>query len=162
MYATLVDLVQFFRIELTVLLTAAVPMIELRGAIPIGIALGMSPLHAAAVSFVGSLLPAPFILLWVRPVFERLRHTRLFRGLVERLTARSLSKDAHRVQRYGAWGLLLLVAIPLPGTGVWSGSLVAALLDIRFRWAFPAIVVGNFLAAVAVMILSDGFVRVIG
>ena len=162
MYATFVDLIQFFRIELTVLLTAAVPMIELRGAIPVGIALGMSPFHAAVVSFFGSLLPAPFLLLWIRPVFEKLRQTRLFRGLIERLTARSLQKDGHRLQRYGAWGLVLLVAIPLPGTGVWSGSLAAALLDIRFRWAFPAIVAGNFLAAVAVMLLSDGFVRVIG
>jgi len=124
--------------------------------------LGMTPLHAAVVSFFGSLIPAPFILLCIRPIFERLRQTRLFRGLVDRLTHRSLNKDAHRVQRYGAWGLILLVAIPLPGTGVWSGSLVAALLNIRFRWAFPAIVVGNFLAAVAVMLLSDGFVRVIG
>ncbi len=155
----LTELIHLFRIELTVFFMAAVPMVELRGAIPMGVALGMSPLHATIISYLGSLLPAPFILLWIKPVFDILRNTRPFRRIVEKLTERSMNKSSPKVQRYGAWGLILLVAVPLPGTGVWSGSLAAALLNIPFKWAFLAIMVGNFLAAVAVMMLSDGVSR---
>lgn len=148
----------FLTIEFTVMLTAALPVIELRGAIPVGISLGLSPLHATLLSLIGSMIPVPFILFTIRPVFNHLRRTKTFRKLVHRITNRSLSRSG-RIQKYGAWGLLVFVAIPLPGTGVWSGSLAAALLDMRFKWAFPAILVGNVIAAVLIMMLSNGVIR---
>ena len=67
-----------------------------------------------------------------------------------------------RVKKYGAWGLFLFVAIPLPGTGVWTGSLIAALMNMRFKLAFPAIVCGNLVAGVVIMLLSHGFAEFIG
>lgn len=143
--------------ELLVMLTAALPVVELRGAIPVGLSLGMSPLHAVLLSLIGSMLPVPFILLGVRPVFKYLRGTQLFRNVVGELADRTLSNHGARVQKYGAAALILVVAVPLPGTGVWTGSLVAALLDIRLRWAFPAILMGNIVAAIAVLWLSYGF-----
>ena len=143
--------------ELIVLLTAALPVVELRGAIPVGLSLGMSPLHAVLLSLVGSMIPVPFILFGVRPVLKYLRSTELFRKLVGGLTDRTLNKHGAKVQKYGAAALIMLVAVPLPGTGVWTGSLVAALLDIRFRWAFPAILVGNMIAGAAVLWMSYGF-----
>lgn len=151
------NLIEFLSIEFTVLLTAAMPIIELRGAIPVGISLGLSPIHATILAFVGSMIPVPIILFTIRPIFNAMKVTKVFRGLVERLTHRSMSKNAHKIQKYGAWALIPIVAIPLPGTGVWSGSLAAALLDIRFKWAFPAILIGNFLAAIAVVTLSNVF-----
>lgn len=149
----------FFTIEFTVMLTAALPIIELRGAIPVGISLGLSPMHATLISLIGSMIPVPFILFTIRPVFNYLKKTRTFRDFVHKLTHRSMSKS-RRIQKYGAWGLLVFVAIPLPGTGVWSGSLAAALLDIRFKWAFPAILIGNVIVAVLIMMLSNGVIRI--
>ena len=154
-------LLNFLSIELTVLLTAALPIIELRGAIPVGISLGLSPIHATLISLMGSMIPVPFILFTIRPIFNYLKTTKIFKKLVHRLTDKSMSKSG-KIQKYGAWGLLIFVAIPLPGTGVWSGSLAAALLDMRFKWAFPAILVGNIIAAAIIMGLSNGVVSVFG
>lgn len=145
--------------ELAVLLMAALPILELRGAIPVGITLGLSPINAAAISFVGSMIPVPILLFVIRPVFNALKKTKLFKRIVDKLINRSLSKSG-RIQKYGAWGLVLFVAIPIPGTGIWSGTLIASLLDIRFKWAFPAILAGNLIAAIIVMGLSSGVVRV--
>ncbi|NMA92977.1 MAG: small multi-drug export protein [Firmicutes bacterium] len=149
----ILKLTNYISIELTVLLTAALPVVELRGAIPVGISLGLSPLHAAVLGFIGSMIPVPIILFAARPVFNYLRQTRLFRKLVGRLTDNS-RRNRDKIQKYGVWGLIVLVAIPLPGTGVWSGSLAAALLDMRFKLAFPAILVGNLIAGIIIMALS--------
>ena len=146
----------FLSKELIVLITAAMPVIELRGAIPVGLSLGMSPLHATLLSLLGSMLPVPFILFGVRPVFNYLKKTVLFERLVGRITERALNNNEARIQKYGTLGLVIVVAIPLPGTGVWTGSLIAALLDIRFKWAFPAIFAGNIIAALAVLVISYG------
>ena len=162
MEATLIELLNFLSIELTVMLTAALPVIELRGAIPVGISLGMTPVHAAIIAFIGSMIPVPFILFTIRPIFNYLKTTRMFKKLVHKLTASSLKNNSGKIQKYGVWGLILLVAIPLPGTGVWSGSLAAALLDMRFKWAFPAIFVGNLIAGILIMGVSNGVFKVIG
>lgn len=154
------ELLNFFTKELVVLLIAALPIIELKGAIPVGISLGLSSANATLISFIGSMLPVPFILFTIRPIFHYLKKTRIFRGLVQRLTDKSIQGNGNKIQRYGAWGLVLIVAIPLPGTGVWSGSLIAALLDMRFRWAFPAIFLGNLIAAILIVGLSNGVIQV--
>lgn len=154
------EIFNFLSVELTVMLTAALPIIELRGAIPVGISLGLSPLHATVLSFIGSMIPVPFILFTIRPIFNYLKKTKTFEKVVNKLTNKSMAKSG-KIQKYGAWGLLVFVAIPLPGTGVWSGSLIAALLDMRFKWAFPAIFVGNLIAGILIMALSNGVVSVI-
>lgn len=147
--------------ELTVVLTATLPIIELKGAIPVGIAMGMAPLHAFVLAFLGSMIPVPFILFSIRPIFNYLKSTKVFRNLVEGLTNKSMGKSG-RIKKYGTWGLFLFVAIPLPGTGVWTGSLIAALMNMRFKLAFPAIVCGNLVAGVIIMLLSHGFAEFIG
>ena len=161
MEAILKELLNFLSIEFTVMLTAALPIIELRGAIPVGISLGLSPIHATLLGLVGSMIPVPFILFSIRPIFNYLKTTKIFKRLVHKLTDKSMSKSG-KIQKYGAWGLLVFVAIPLPGTGVWSGSLAAALLDMRFKWAFPAILVGNIIAAAIIMGLSNEAFKLIG
>jgi len=152
-------LIDFLSIEFTVMLTAALPIIELRGAIPIGISLGLSPIHAGILSFIGSMIPVPFILFTIRPIFNHMKKTRTFKKLIHKITDRSIHNSG-KIQKYGAWGLLVFVAIPLPGTGVWSGSLAAALLDMRFKWAFPAIFFGNLIAGLIIMTLSHGVFNV--
>jgi len=156
------SLLDFLTIELTVLLTAAMPIIELRGAIPLGLSLGMSPFHATLISLVGSMIPVPFILFTIRPIFNYLKTTKTFKKLIHRLTDKSLSNNGQKIQKYGVWGLIILVAIPLPGTGVWSGSLAASLLDMRFKWAFPAILIGNIIAAFIVLGVSNSIINIFG
>lgn len=161
MLAAAQTLMNFLSVEFTVFLTAAIPVVELRGAIPLGLSLGMSPLHAALISLAGSMLPVPFILFTIRPIFKYLRTTKLFRRIIGRLTDKSINNSGHKIQKYGAWGLVIFVAIPLPGTGVWSGSLAAALLDMRIKWAFPAILLGNIIAAIIVTGVSLGVINVL-
>lgn len=155
------SLIDMLTVELTVFLTAAIPLIEVRGAIPLGVSLGMTPLHAAIVSLAGSMVPVPFILLTIRPIFNYLRRTKTFKKLISHLTDKSINNNGHRIQKYGAWGLLIFVAIPLPGTGVWSGSLAAALLDMRLKWAFPSILVGNIIATIIITSLSHGVINIL-
>lgn len=142
--------------ELTVIIMACLPIVEVRGAIPVGIHLGMNPIHAATLGVIGGMIPVPFILFGTRPLFNYLRSTKDFKNIVNKLTTKSIDNHGYKLQKWGARALILLVAIPLPGTGVWSASLAAALLDIRFKWAFPAIFIGNIFAAVIILLLNYG------
>lgn len=155
-----IQIISFLSADLTVLFTAMLPVIELRGAIPVGISLGMAPAEAAVVAFVGSMIPVPVILLAIRPVFDRLKLTSTFSRLIHKITDRTI-KNSKNIQKYGPLGLMLFVALPVPGTGVWSGSLAAALLGMRFKLAFPAILTGNLIAGVIVMTLSNGMLGIL-
>ena len=137
-------------------LVAMVPVLELRGAIPFGVARGLTIWQAIGAAVLGNLLPVPFIILFIRRVFAWMRrHFEKLNGLVTRLEAKAESKkDA--VRRYAFWGLVILVAIPLPGTGAWTGALVAAMMDLRLKKAFPAITVGVAIAAVIVSVITYG------
>ena len=141
--------------EFKVIFTAALPIIEIKGAIPLGLSMGMNPWHTLLISLIGSIIPVPFILFGIRPVFNWLKRAQFFKKMTEHIEHKTLNKS-HRIQKYGVWGLFLFVAIPLPGTGVWTGSLAAVLLDIRFKWAFPAILIGNLVAGIIIFSLSNG------
>lgn len=137
-------------------LVAMVPVLELRGAIPFGVARGLGIWQAIGISVVGNLLPVPFIILFIRQIFAWLRAWNgRFNALVSRLEAKAESKRA-TVERYAFWGLVILVAVPLPGTGAWTGALVAAMMDMRLRKAFPAIALGVVIAAVIVSVITYG------
>ena len=140
--------------------TAMVPVLELRGAIPVGVAAGLAPLEACAVAILGNMVPVPFIMLLVRRIFDFLRGTRLFGPKIAWLERRAHLKG-EVVRRYRVPGLIILVAIPLPGTGAWTGALVAALLDIRMRHALPAIFLGVVIAGAIITALTYGVVSLI-
>lgn len=141
---------------LMTMLLSMVPVLELRGAIPIGVANGLNFWVAIGVSIIGNLLPVPFIILFIRKIFTRLRRlSRKLDGLVTRLERRA-KKKSDVVLRYAFWGLVVLVAIPLPGTGAWTGALVAAMLDMRLKRAFPAIALGVVIAAAIVAFVTYG------
>ena len=138
--------------------TAMVPVLELRGAIPVGIAAGLSPLTACVVSILGNLVPVPFILLLIRKIFDWLRDTAFFGPKIQWLEKRAHLKG-RVVRKYRLAGLIILVGIPLPGTGVWTGALVAALLDIRLRHAVPAIFAGLIIAAAITLAVTMGVIH---
>lgn len=142
------------------LAVSVVPVIELRGAIPIGVALGLHPLWATLASIIGNMLPVPFIILFVRHVFTWLkRHSATAGKLVQWLEDKAHNKSAV-VIKYRAIGLCLLVAIPFPGTGAWTGSLVAALLDIPLREAIPTILLGVIIAGLIVCGVTCGVITI--
>ena len=133
-----------------------VPVIELRGAIPIGVGYGLDLWLAVAIAVVGNFLPVPFIMLFIRKIFAWMRKVnKKFASVVDRMEQKA-AKHTDKVTRYGFWGLLILVAIPLPGTGAWTGALVAAMMEIRFKTALPAIFLGVLTAAVIVTFITYG------
>lgn len=138
---------------------AMAPVVELRGAIPYGIAQGLPVWLAFSVSVIGNILPAPFIILFIRQIFTQLRKIESFGRLVDRLEKKAHVKG-QVVNRYKTIGLCILVAIPLPGTGAWTGALVAALLDIRLRNAMPAITLGVIIAGIIMTMLSYSAVAI--
>ena len=118
------------------------PVVELRGGRPAGVAMGLPIPAAFFSSLVGNMIPVPFVILFVRPLFRWVRiHIPKLGHFVSTLEARAQAKSVN-VVRYQTWGLLLFVAIPLPGTGAWTGSLVAAVLRMRIWQAFLVIMVG--------------------
>lgn len=147
--------------EFKVMFTAALPVIEVKGAIPVGIALGMGPIHAAFLAYLGSAIPVPAILFTVRPLFNYLKQSKIFKRHINKFIFKSMKKSGN-VKKYGYLGLFLFVGIPLPGTGVWTGSIIAALLNLRFKYAFPTILAGNFIASLIILILSFGMVSILG
>lgn len=138
-----------------------IPIMELRGAIPISAGLGLPLVPAIITCILGNMVPVPFIIIFIRRIFQWLR-TRLPRldGLVTRLEQKAYSKK-DLIDRYKVLGLYILVAIPLPGTGAWTGSLVAALFDIRLKNAFPAIFAGVVTAGLIIGMLTGGVVALL-
>lgn len=131
-------------------LISMVPVFELRGSIPVAYANGVNIFIAAAVSVIGNLIPVPFIILFIRNIFAFLRKVfPKLDGFIVRLEKRA-EKKSEKVQKYSFWGLFILVAIPLPGTGAWTGALVAAMLEMRLKRAFPAIALGVIAAGIIV------------
>ena len=135
---------------------AMVPVFELRGAIPVGVAAGLPFWSVFITAILGNLLPVPVLILFTRRVFEWLRKKSAFlERLVSRLEKKASAKE-DLLKKYELLGLCILVAIPLPGTGAWTGSLVAAVFDIRLKHAFPAIALGVLIAAVIVSVVTYG------
>lgn len=133
-----------------------VPVVELRGAIPVGIAMGISPGAAWLVSVAGNMVPVPFIILFIRKIFVWMKQRG---GTMSRVVSRMEGKadrGADLFYRYELLGLCILVAIPLPGTGAWTGALVAAMLRLRMRSAVPAIGLGVCIAGAIMLTLSCG------
>lgn len=145
----------FGKILLTLLLSMT-PVIELRGAIPYGIGFGLDFWLVITVAIIGNLIPVPFIIIFIKKIFAWMRKmSKKLDALVARLEKRAEGKS-EVVQKYAFWGLFVLVAIPLPGTGAWTGALVAAMLDMPLKKAFPAILLGVLGAAVIVTFVTYG------
>ena len=135
--------------ELWAFVISLVPVIELRGALPVALASGVSLPLAILITIAGNLLPIPFILLFIRPLFKWFKKLGALRNFVQRLEERAFKKSDN-IAKNNFWGLMIFVAIPLPGTGAWTGALIAALLDMRMKYALPAIALGVVVASAIV------------
>ena len=139
-----------------VLFISMLPVIELRGAIPIGAGLNLPWWLNYAVSVIGNFLPVPFILLFIRQIFKWMKKIKHLDKIAYKLEEKAHKKSAD-VLKYASLGLLLFVAIPLPGTGAWTGALIASLLDMRMKYALPSILAGVMIAGFLVAGASYGF-----
>lgn len=142
---------------LYVFLISMVPIVELRGAIPIAAVLGLDPLVSYIIAIIGNILPVPFILLFITPFCNLLKKTRLFRWFPLWLE-KKVQKNEAKVTKYKNLGLFVFVAIPLPGTGAWTGALVASFIGYKFRDAFLAIS-GGVLSAGLIMSVGSWLVK---
>lgn len=137
-----------------VFIISMIPILELRGALLVaGPLLGVPVAKAIPLCIIGNIIPVPFILLLITPIFNWMKGTKKLKPFVDRMEARAMSKK-DQIEKYEFWGLVLFVGIPLPGTGAWTGSLIAALLGIKFKKAFPAVVIGILMATVIMWFVS--------
>lgn len=138
------------------MLVSMIPVVELRGGIPFGVVAGLPVWAAFIAAVIGNLIPVPFIIVYIRRIFQwmRRRMPRL-NDMVDRLERKAHLKG-QRVTKYKYLGLMLFVAVPLPGTGAWTGSLAAAFLDMPLRRALPSVIAGVLIAGMAISILSYG------
>ena len=151
------NLSQYISPEGAVFLISMIPLLELRGGRLAASLLKISAVKAIPLCIVGNIIPIPFILLFIKQIFKVLKKTKIFRGLIIKLEDRAMRKS-DQVKKYEFWGLMLFVGIPLPGTGAWTGSLIASLLEIDIKKSSLAILCGIIMATVIMYIVSYGLV----
>ncbi len=147
--------------ELIIFIISMFPVLELRGGMIAAKLLDVELLRAFVICYLGNILPIPFILLFIRRIFQFLKKFKKVGSVIEKLEVRSMRKS-EKVKRWRNWGLLAFVAIPLPGTGGWTGALIAALLDIRIKTSFPIIALGVLIANLIMSAFSYGLLGLIG
>ena len=141
--------------ELVIFIISMIPILELRGGLVAASVLNIKMFKAIGICLAGNIIPVPFILLFITPIFAYLKGTKLLKPMVLKLEETAMGKS-DRIQKYEFIGLVLFVGIPLPGTGAWTGSLIAALLGVKLKKAIPAIMLGLLLATVIMCTVSYG------
>ena len=147
--------------EVIAFIVSMMPVLELRGGLIAAKIMEIDFLKAFIICYIGNMLPIPFILLFIRKIFNWLKKIPAVEKTIVKLEARSIRK-ADKIQKYRLWGLLLFVGIPLPGTGAWTGALIADLFDIRIKHSLPVIAAGVLIAAVVISALSYGLFGLLG
>ncbi|MBE6729904.1 MAG: small multi-drug export protein [Ruminococcaceae bacterium] len=158
--------VEFFKSkipdELLVFLISVLPILELRGGLIAAALLDINLFIAFPICVLGNMLPIPFVLLFIRKIFNLLKKTKLFSKMVTKLDERAKKKaNTESMKKYKLWGLFILVAIPLPGTGGWTGALVADILDMRIKHSLPIITLGVIAAGLITAFISYGIPAII-
>ncbi len=144
-------------------LVSLIPFVELRGGVVLGHALGMDPLKVFVICVIANCIPIPFAIWLTRPVFDWLKKTKVFGGFVHKLENKLMKKSGQVLAyKYVSIGLMLFVGVPLPGTGAYTGSLIAALLGMRLKQAFLPIVAGVVIAGVIMTLASMGLFGALG
>ena len=147
--------------EVIAFIVSMLPVLELRGGLIAAKIMEIDFLKAFIICYIGNMLPIPFILLFIRKIFNWLKKIPAVEKTIVKLEARSIRK-ADKIQKYRLWGLLLFVGIPLPGTGAWTGALIADLFDIRIKHSLPVIAAGVLIAGVIISALSYGLFGLLG
>ncbi|WP_077369548.1 COG2426 family protein [Anaerosalibacter sp. Marseille-P3206] len=156
----MIEIFETIKEELMVMLVAAMPLSELRGAIPLGITMGFTPWESTVLSIIGNIIPVPFLLKLLEPIMNYLENTKLFSKTIQWVKRRTLKRSRDKIKKYSIFGLFILVAIPLPTTGAWTGCIAATLLKIDFKNALTSIISGVIAAGIIVYTLSSNIIAV--
>lgn len=143
--------------EILVFIISLMPILELRGGLIAAALLGLDPLPSYIISIIGNILPVPFILLLITKILNWMRNSKHFKGIANWLDAK-VEKHKGQIEKYGYLGVVLFVGIPLPGTGAWTGSLIASVLEMDRKKTFLAVLVGIVMASIIMMLLSFGVI----
>ena len=147
--------------ELCVFFCSMIPIIELRGAIPLGAALGLPWWQSYILSVIGNMLPVPIILLFVKAVLNFMAKSKVkFFNKIADFLFKRVEKRRGKIEKYSFWGVCLFVAVPLPVTGAWTGSLVAAMIDMKFWKALLSCLIGVMIAGVVMTLVSYGIAAI--
>ena len=146
--------------ELTVFIISLMPILELRGGLIAASLLGLDPIRSYIISIIGNIIPVPFILWFINSILNKMRNSKhkKIKGIAKWLD-KKVDKNKHKIEKFGFWGLVLFVGIPLPGTGAWTGCLIASVLEMDRKKSFVAAMIGIFMASIIIMILSFGVLR---
>ena len=139
--------------EILVFIISLLPILELRGGLLAASLLGLDPIPSYIITIVGNLLPIPFILWFINKILDWMRNSKHLKGVASWLD-KKVDKHKSSIEKYGFWGLVLFVGIPLPGTGAWTGTLAASILDMDFKSTTVAVMLGVLLAGVIMMAVS--------
>ena len=146
--------------ELIAFVISLCPVLECRGGMIAARLMEIPFIKAFLICYLGNMLPIPFIILFIRKIFDFLRRFKFFSKIVEKLEAKT-EKNKEKVLKYEAWGLLLFVAIPLPGTGAWTGAALAGLMNMRLKTSVPSIFFGVITAGIIMTLVSHGIFNVL-
>ena len=146
--------------ELIVFIISLMPILELRGGLIAASLLKLNPITSYIITFIGNILPVPFILWFINSILDFMRRSKHFSGIAKWLD-KKVEKHKGQIEKFGFWGLVFFVGIPLPGTGAWTGCLVAAVLQMDKKKAFLAALIGVFIASIIMMIISFGLLKFI-
>ena len=144
--------------ELLIFIISLFPILELRGGLIAAALLDVNPIVSFIICYIGNILPVPFILMFITPLFNKLKKTKLLSGLVNKLENKANKKKC-QIEKYKYWWLFLFVGIPLPGTGAWTGTLIACMLDMDKKKTFLTVMAGVLMAGIIMMILSYGILK---
>ena len=138
--------------ELLVFIISILPILELRGGLIAAALLGLNPVSSYIISIIGNLIPVPFILLLMNKILDKIKIFNKFACFLDK----KVEKNKEKIEKFGYWGIILFVGIPLPGTGAWTGSMIASVLELNKKKTFGAVIIGIFMASIIMMLLSFG------
>ena len=143
--------------EILVFIISLLPILELRGGLLAAALIGLDPVPSYIISIIGNILPVPFILLLINKILEWMRKSKKFKKVAKWLDEK-VEKHKGQIEKYGYLGIVLFVGIPLPGTGAWTGSLIASVLEMDKKKTFFAVLAGVFIASIIMMVISFGVI----
>ena len=143
--------------EILVFIISLLPILELRGGLLAAALIGLDPVPSYIISIIGNILPVPFILLLINKILDLMRKSKKFKKVAKWLDEK-VEKHKGQIEKYGYLGIVLFVGIPLPGTGAWTGSLIASVLEMDKKKTFFAVLAGVFIASIIMMVISFGVI----
>ena len=146
--------------KILIFIISLMPILELRGGLLAASLLGLDPLPSYIICIIGNLIPIPFILWFINRILDWMRNSKHFNKFASWLD-KKVDKHKSSIEKYGFWGLVLFVGIPIPGTGAWTGSLIASVLEMDRKKAFLATIIGVFMASAIMMLISFGLLKAI-